>query len=512
MAIKIPGRATATATSTGETVEIPNDIPRHGGDGRPKIRIGSSAKFAHYSRASSYGKTLADTYNLDRWDKRVVVFGLSRDRSLLLAAQAVPAFEDKTDEVKHREYRAELDRIVDAAREVAKSDRAAMRGTALHVLSEQADAGADLSHLDATTTAALAQWRRFMSMFRIVATETFVVHDGWQVGGSFDRLVELLVEVTIRDGDGEILAVLPAGTRVVVDLKSGASSAYFGMEYATQLATYAGGCPYVHLDDAAAAAGNNGKGDDGRRPWPDGVAPSQDWALIPHVPVDKPEDAGLLWVDLSVGRTCGDLVALVKDARRAAKGAYHAGEVVEVPGVTPPAALPARQVDEDVEGFVEVMLELIGSAVDEAALGQLYERHAADWLPVFTDAAGRRVEELRTGRPVRLLGMCAECVDGEEDPRPWCECESGEQCKGPCRQRAHDPAVHEEHGGPGVAPAEPAPVTQVQVVEQLRAAATIADLGALYEQHAAVWTPYLGEVASARADELAAAQPVGVGS
>lgn len=33
---------------------------------------------------------------------------------------------------------------------------------------------------------------------------------------------------------------------------------------------------------------------------------------------------------------------------------------------------------------------------------------------------------------------CPECTI-DEDPRPWCECEHGELCAGPCRQRAHDP-------------------------------------------------------------------------
>lgn len=34
---------------------------------------------------------------------------------------------------------------------------------------------------------------------------------------------------------------------------------------------------------------------------------------------------------------------------------------------------------------------------------------------------------------------CSEC--STEDPHPWCDCRTDETCKGPCRQRAHDPNV-----------------------------------------------------------------------
>jgi len=34
--------------------------------------------------------------------------------------------------------------------------------------------------------------------------------------------------------------------------------------------------------------------------------------------------------------------------------------------------------------------------------------------------------------------LCPECTV-DEDPAPWCDCQHDETCKGPCRQRAHDP-------------------------------------------------------------------------
>lgn len=37
---------------------------------------------------------------------------------------------------------------------------------------------------------------------------------------------------------------------------------------------------------------------------------------------------------------------------------------------------------------------------------------------------------------------CYECIEGDEDPRPWCDCQHGETCCGPCRFHAHDPSFH----------------------------------------------------------------------
>lgn len=474
MAIVSPVKPGTPAAAAGKPAaplskDVPLDVPRHGNprDGRPKIRVGASASFRYYARASSFGKTIADTFNLDRWDKRVIVWGLSRDRSLVLAAQSVPAWEDRENPKLHREYRDALDKIVDDARIVGKSDRAAVRGTALHLLSEQVDAGRDaqLAHLDEQTIRALNVWRRMMGMFRIIATETFVVHDGWQAAGSFDRLVELLVEVTIRDGNGNVLAVLPAGTVLIVDLKTGRTSDYYGVEYAAQLAVYAGGVPYVHLDDATAAAG-----DDGRRPWPGGVAPNQDWALIPHVPVDKPEEAGLVWVDLRVGRQCGDLVGPVKAARKAAEGAFVDGTVVDMPGAPAPLPLPseraAARIDEMNEGLIEVLVELIRAAESVEAIGALYAQHAEDWTDALTAEADHRCAAL-----------------------------------GVVSATSVQPAPVEVP-----APAEPVDVERVpqyRIDDMLRTATTAGEVYAIYERHAARWSDYLGKVADARLDHLA---------
>jgi hypothetical protein len=42
--------------------------------------------------------------------------------------------------------------------------------------------------------------------------------------------------------------------------------------------------------------------------------------------------------------------------------------------------------------------------------------------------------------PTGTSHPCFEClIDPTEDPAPWCDCRSDEECKGPCRRRAHAP-------------------------------------------------------------------------
>lgn len=455
-----PGRAPSKAAAKAAEQAAVDGVPRHGGDGRPKIRTGATATFSYYMRASALGKIVEDTYSLDRWQKRVLVWGLSRRRDLHLAAQAVPAWEDRDDKAAHDAARDELNRIADEAYAEAKSHKAADRGTALHLLSEQFDAGVDLTHTDDVTWEALTTWRRYMSMFRIIATETFVVHDEWGVAGSFDRLGELLVEVTVRDGDGEVLAVLPAGTRVIIDLKSGLSSDYFGCAYAAQLAVYAGGRPYVHVEAA---------GDDGRRDWPDGIAPHPGWALIPHVPVDRPQDAGLLWVDLEVGRQVAAAAIAAKAVQKAARGAFYAGDVVEQPGITPQIERAADRAaaahDDMMAGFVETMVEIIRAAPDEATIERLYIQHAEDWCEQFTAEAEQRLDVLAAEAAPYDVPLV---VDG--------------------------------------ALAGPGEVAAVDLIAAVRACTTEAQIADLYTAHSDAWTDYVGKVADAHLDQLAAAQ------
>jgi hypothetical protein len=144
-----------------------------------------------------------------------------------------------------------------------------------------------------------------MKYVRVLATEVFVVCDELETAGSFDRVVELLVDLEFNyDG---ATTVLPRGTILVLDLKTGklASAKYWGAGYGAQQTVYANGVPY---------------GPEGRLKWSEvlgeDVEPSKDWALILHVPGDSPSDAGFVLVDLELGAEMAGLAKEIKDIRK----------------------------------------------------------------------------------------------------------------------------------------------------------------------------------------------------
>lgn len=365
--------------------EVPEGMPRHKGDGRPKIWLpAGNGKHAYYTRASKFGAAAEDKYLLTLWMMRAVLFGASRDWSIVEMAAAVEAFEDKgeTDEAKERnaKFRDELNALVAKAKDVTDTQRRARRGTALHVLAEQEDAGKSLPHVIGETRRALDAYHQLMRPFEILSAEQFVVDDEWCVGGSYDRLVTVKwpVEVKIPDpdrkGEFKVVAVIEPGDRLIVDLKSNRTDRYFGIGYGVQLRAYSRGRPYVHLDKVTPE-------DAGRRDWPDGRAPRQDWAVIPWVPIESPEEATLKWVNLAKGEYLGNLALALREANRESflRDLFVDTKLDDL------AELVAGEPDP-----AEALLRTIREA-DPELIGQLFDEHPTVWTDQHTEAAKRRM-------------------------------------------------------------------------------------------------------------------------
>lgn len=372
---------TVALADVDETPEVPPEIPRHAGDGRPKIRnLIDPTRASFYARASSYGEVIEDRYLIHRRELRGVVYGMGRREDLLLSAQAVRAFTEPDDKALAAEYRTELQRIASDAMSAAGLDLAAARGTALHKLSERKDRGDDLSFLGPKAYAALDQWRRLLGGFEILGTEQFVVCDELGAAGTYDRLLSPLAPLPVIvpvDGAMTQVAVIEPGDTVVADLKSGSSTKHFGPTYAVQQWIYASGSPYAHVSDEDAANGENGRG-----AWPGSRAPRLDWALIPHVPLDHPEDAGLLWVNLARGR---QLAELSRDIRAARK---FGDLFFEAPVPLAPAVMdPVRDVR-------VALLDMIATISTESAFAELYAIHADVWSDDLTAAVRARMAQL----------------------------------------------------------------------------------------------------------------------
>lgn len=448
MALKKAAVRPADDLNTADVPEVPDSIPR-GSGGRPKIRelvqgddgvwSESNVRFVTYTRASTLSKVLESDYAIQESKRRKIVFGMSRSPELVLKAAALRTVTEDED-------KKELGGIAEAALEVAKAGAAAIRGTAIHKLSERHDAGEDLSYLPSYVLEALSVYRQFMSQLRIIASETFVVCDDLGAAGTFDRVVELLHDTEVRylGADGsEQVDVLVAGTRLVLDLKTNKTADYFGPTYCSQQAVYGYSVPYT---------ANRGRGE-----WPDGVAPSTAWALILHIPIDSLADAGFHWVDLKLGYQLGELANTMREQVKRKDLFWPADLKAELEA----PAIEAGPIIESEPNFtaanIENLLTSILEAPDEDALGKLWDDHQNIWIHEHTEAVKLRFTVLAAAR---------------------------------------DAAVP--------APREPSQVTKVRLISELRQAKDEEVLNALWEAHQDIFDGDCVRMTKARLAELQA--------
>lgn len=261
-----------------------------------------------YGRASSAGERIEDTYNLTKWLERRVALGIAvRLRSNTISDDELGDLLAL--EVDSPEWKEAADKVVVRAKEAAQTSLAADRGTHVHALTEDHDAGAvwltraqageDLG-IGADVQAALVDaWRRLLDEcgFEVLASEARVVHDGWRLAGTLDRVVRLTKDLTTTTGQ-----VFTAGTVLVLDIKTGGMKLDYWGKYAPQIAAYAGGVPYDPETDT-------------RGTWPFEI--DQQWGLIAHIPVADILatgrcDISLVPVDLEAGRHAAELCVAAK--------------------------------------------------------------------------------------------------------------------------------------------------------------------------------------------------------
>lgn len=439
---------------TDEVEEVPASIPR-GQGGRPKIwkllpdGAESRDQTITMTRASSLGDALENKYLIHRWDMRNLAFALSRRPDLVLQLAAIPDIEEKAN-------KNEVHDVVKVALDFAGGTAAATSGSAIHRLSERLDAGEDLSYLPEAVLNALAVYRRLMSIVRIVASETFVVCDELGTAGTYDRVVELLndTEVRWRDAHGvEQVTVLAAGTRLILDLKTSATAMYFGAVYACQEAVYGYGVPYTH--------------EDGRGTWPDGLAPSREWGLLLHLPIDSLEDAGFYWVDLRQGYDLAIQAAAHREAMKA-KDLFWPTNLDPIPARPTPVETIETAEDADEVPVTDCsvqheLLELIHNAGGPDELDALWAAHQKDWTSEHTEAAKTRMHELAQPAAAPTDLLTTEEIEVEV----------------------------------------PAQVARTRLIGELRAANSEAQLNALWEANQEIWSRECTTMVRARLRELA---------
>ena len=165
-------------------------------------------KLALYARPSGFSDIIEDQYNLTKWLERRVALGIAVRRVTGGVDQELD--ELLALEVDSPEWKEAADKVVVRAKEAAQTSLAADRGTHVHALTEDHDGGAswlaraqageDLGIGVDVQAALVDAWQRMLDEcgFEVLASEAKVVHDGWRLAGTLDRVVRLTRDLVLE--------------------------------------------------------------------------------------------------------------------------------------------------------------------------------------------------------------------------------------------------------------------------------------------------------------------------
>lgn len=248
--------------------------------------LNPNGKRVRYSRSSNAGKILDDDSNLTDWKLRTVVAGAAQRPELMASASVLDVDSDKQ----------ALRDIAEQCLVAGKGQRRAIIGNAVHAMFDHVDRNdlwdppPQFRDLVDAYVATLEIWGLVP-----VGIEIHCINDEFRLAGTLDRHYRTTKILVAPDGQ-----VIPIGSIIVGDTKTGKELEYASGSYCTQLAAYVDSVEY----DVAT---------DERKPWDQ--APCSDWALIIHansgdIRVD------VYWVDIRAGRIGLELARQVKAWRQ----------------------------------------------------------------------------------------------------------------------------------------------------------------------------------------------------
>jgi len=306
--------------------------------GRPLVTPVGGGKPTAYTRCTTFVGTIEDTYNLAKWQQRMVALGLADRRDLQLAVAA------------HREDKAKLNGICESAIEAAKGSAAATTGTALHAITETYDRGNEVGPLPDDAQADLNAYIAATKGFKPIHIEQFMVQDPLKIGGTPDRISRY------------------EGKTYVTDLKTGSLDFGF-LKIAAQLAVYARSRPY--------------NVETGERMEPHGA--DLERGIVIHLPAGS-ATCTLYWVDLLIGWEVVQLCRRVREKRSLPAHAVFSpvGGPAAVPNPAPaPVPLAAQ----------------IFACASPDAVRALWRDNASAWTDDLTAFAKQHINALTEGEP-----------------------------------------------------------------------------------------------------------------
>lgn len=253
----------------------------------------AGAKRVGYTRASTLGSALEDTFGLTAWKLRMCAIGVATRPELVLSVNAAAKGDIDSFSVKQK-----LNGFTEQAMEAAQASAKAHVGTALHAYAEQYDLGNDVGYIPTEYERDLQAYIDITTgLLEHIHIEQFCVCDELETGGTPDRMSRLLRDMYPPDG-----TTLPAGTLICVDQKTSQGMDFGGIKFSVQLAVYARSLMY----DWQTAM---------RSPWVTGEVVNTSWGLIIHTPSGT-GDAALYWVDLRQGWELAGLARTVREWRK----------------------------------------------------------------------------------------------------------------------------------------------------------------------------------------------------
>lgn len=265
-------------------------------------------KYLRYRRPSSYGKPLDDEEALTNWRIWKAIVGVAGSKAL---QTQVLATKDE-DKITKRELREE------ALNKGQANERADM-GTGLHAMCARIEDPNDVDFQPSEDFLPdLEAYKDCLDRYGLVseAIEVPMVNDDFTAAGTADRIYRTTKPLVTPEGE-----ILPIGTLILGDLKTGEKLDFGLPAYCVQLAIYATGQLYD-------VVGNK------RLPTP---AINKRWTLLIHLPFGQAK-ATVLWCSIDVGLIGAHLTMQVLDWRNAWK--RKSDKVYDCPE----AALPVETV------------------------------------------------------------------------------------------------------------------------------------------------------------------------
>ncbi len=292
-----------------------NDYRR--ANGAPLVSDPSDpTKQLRYRRPSGYAKLLDDESALTEWRIFRAMKGVASSTALAAKVNVVKD-EDKSGKRALR----------DEAMDKGTANEAADTGTALHAMTARVEDEHDDFEPPEQYQLDLTAYVRLLDQLGLVSdmVEVPMVNDAYRAAGTADRIYRLTKPLLVPDG-----SVLPEGTLILGDLKTGQKLTFSLPGYCVQMALYADGTLYDVRSER-------------RLPTP---PINKSWTILIHLPVGG-NRATAWWLSVELGLRGALLAYDVNEWRNAWKAGrdghdcfpVEVAKVTNTPDPMPPVPL-----------------------------------------------------------------------------------------------------------------------------------------------------------------------------